>query len=518
MAERFSQANRVFECAKSVAIGQLRVEHRAFQSFSDGLSTLRRTLGTEMRSDLWKRFLRPLNYYRFDAMAAPLPFNHEGLRGPERVESAQQCLQAVVAAYPDFSQAAKLLTDTLTNLTELSAAPLLAGLESSGDSKDARSTGVVICESRLLESVTEMLGSCGSNGRFRVVLPEELTRDIAFSHLVVVGDVRWYPRWLLFAPRAVQVTLLGYHWTGRARGSQPWFGPDQPGHPILPSAEITQTKQRRPIEPERDWKDLRPGLDLDAIRTVLRDGRSPSVRGTSTELVSARLIELIGDRLFLVESDELTQVWSIDLEDDEDRLLRQRRVTELRSGMFVLVRTVGAGDLVIPIADRLMGSRCRTLRRRQTVWKARLRDAVRKRGLARVARQLSGKGCSAASENNVRRWMSESPHVIGTRGRRDFEVILEFVDLADQRDKYLQSMTLIRRAHRRAGQHVRRQLLRQLVARTDELARGVATFELDEGGGEIAAYRIRTISSDRAMASATRLRRVLTIHEGADVV
>ncbi|WP_212750602.1 hypothetical protein, partial [Streptococcus pseudopneumoniae] len=95
---------------------------------------------------------------------------------------------------------------------------------------------------------------------------------------------------------------------------------------------------------------------------------------------------------------------------------------------------------------------------------------------------------------NVRNWMSYRS--IKTEDQRDFRAIMQFVGLEDQCDDYWRTMALIDSAHRKAGQHIRRLLMKQiLTSDLQDLEKlGRMDFELEDAEGvSLAGLRVKNI-------------------------
>ena len=74
--------------------------------------------------------------------------------------------------------------------------------------------------------------------------------------------------------------------------------------------------------------------------------------------------------------------------------------------MFLLLKTSGGGDYIVPLANRILGSEADKLRASQKGWKDRLRKLKNNNGTDWVINELRSLGCSIASPTNLRNWMS----------------------------------------------------------------------------------------------------------------
>ncbi len=103
--------------------------------------------------------------------------------------------------------------------------------------------------------------------------------------------------------------------------------------------------------------------------------------------------------------------------------------------MFIVLRTIGSGDYIIPVANRILGNEAEHLRELQKLWKSRLRDAVRLKSLHNVSWELVKLGSKLAkTQQNIRNWISDTS--IRPKDDRDFDAILCFVDLGNKLNEF----------------------------------------------------------------------------------
>ena len=115
-------------------------------------------------------------------------------------------------------------------------------------------------------------------------------------------------------------------------------------------------------------------------------------------------------------------------------------------------------------------------------------------------------GSLKANETNIRNWMSYKS--IRTGDYNDFAAIMQLVGLCDKAKECWEIMGMIDTAHRKAGHHIRKLLLRKVLeSDLDELQRlGKMEFELSEvDSGSLTAFRVRNISNEIMKASVSLL-------------
>jgi len=182
--------------------------------------------------------------------------------------------------------------------------------------------------------------------------------------------------------------------------------------------------------------------------------------------------------------------------------------------LYLLLRTSGGGDFIAPLADRILGAVAAERRTQQAGWKSRLVAAAHERfGMlsrrelaARVAGNLRAQNLSEARPANVHYWMSSK--CIHPRKEEDFAAILAFAGIADRTQELWEAMGEIDRAHKRAGQAIRRMLLQKIATSSLEpLERdGEMVFDLGEqDGGTLTAFQITGISDEEFEISADRI-------------
>jgi hypothetical protein len=228
---------------------------------------------------------------------------------------------------------------------------------------------------------------------------------------------------------------------------------------------------------------------------------------SSFDDVPAKIAVLESGFGVFLEDDESASVLTFNLEtDDLTQRIRRTPVQRLVQGMFVLLRTTGGGDYILPIADKLLGKTAPYLRNCQREWKVQLRRVVAQSSLFEVSVRLLDAGSTCANETNVRNWMF--PRNIKTHDPKDFAAIMRVIGLQDRTDEYWSAMAAISQAHQRAGQHIRRVLLRRLqeVDLTTLERHGRLEISLpDVDAGSLTAFRIIDLASSGQLVATTKL-------------
>ena len=506
-----SDVSAIYDCSSCVKIKRKRVKHNEFRSFCLALKSFERSLGEAVEEDYWREFLRPLRRYRFYLCAAPLPFNHPTVCQPESLELLRKHLLNCEFIYPNFKAAAQDIFNRLTGLSELCGNPLLDSVAEL--SARYREGALLLKESRLILAVEEILASSPVLSGIQVVVPSQLRGSTCYKTLAVIGPQRWFREceYIFTAARAREIQIVHYNWiTDNWKPESVFVGSEKvpesaPEYSLIPEAEEVKGSSGtegtvNSLEPEEI---LLPSLNWSQIAKKFCRS-SPESLDREEENIEARLFLLEGGEAVFLDAD--TSAMVIDGEADEP--VKRIKVADMAPGMFVLLRTSGGGDYIIPLADRILGEKAQRTRELQQLWKTRLRKAVSSSNLLEVSVNLLDLGSALADEVSVSRWMSET--AIRPKDDRDFDAILQFVGLGDRVDEFHEAARVLDSAHKRAGKHIRGLLIEQ-VRNSDllQLERlGRMDFELPEAdGGRMTAFRVVDIAPDPIMVATEMLAR-----------
>ena len=162
------------------------------------------------------------------------------------------------------------------------------------------------------------------------------------------------------------------------------------------------------------------------------------------------------------------------------------------------------------VADRILGPQAAIARAKQRQWKQLLRDSILKEGAIVSVEKLRMYGSRIANETNLRNWISDRN--IKTAGFEDFNAIMTLIGKAEHAQTYWDTMGMIDRAHRKAGFHIRRLLLRQVHEANLKQLQDQGTLEFtipNEDGGSITAFRIEQVAPETYQIPHTRLGHII---------
>jgi hypothetical protein len=390
--------------------------------------------------------------------------------------------------YPDLVNPAFAILDLLTKLLDYPQDPLLGKLLELTDAE--QKIAWVIKESRLIPYVEELVAKLNLP-QLNVVHPLQLKDLTCYDRLIVIGPSRWFPESIFTAARAGQIDILIFDWIKDRWKPQDVFV--SPHKSSGPSNRKYVTVEER--ETSSRWEDIDPESLFIIINkassvtsTLNKEGRD------EYEDVIAMCMFLEDDWAVFIEASEGAKTLVIDPDEDTGHRIARILAKEIKPGMFILVRTSGGGDYIVPVADKIMGSQAQHAREHQKRWKELLRNYAKRNGLFKTSIDLLDLGSDVANEINVRNWMS--PRSIRTRKYNDFLAIMRLVGLAGVAQEYWTIMKRINRAHHKAGFEIRNLLLERVKDLNMEILQkqGRMDFKLpgeDEGG--LTAFRVESV-------------------------
>ncbi len=503
-----SSATDVYRGASRCEITRHWVDHPALAEFSRSLRAFVQLLGDDADDEFWRRSLGPIRQLGFTFCAAPLPFTVAAAAAGIDWAKLHRQVRLCEQSFPDSYEAIAKLVQQLEGLTSETVSPFIATLEQI--QQQGGELGVVLRNSRMNQAVADFFASKATLSNTRVLSPTQLRGGHLGSLLAVIGPCGWFPEHVFSAPRAVAIHVISLHWIRDHWKPGPIFlhesdtsGNRSRNHRIGAMPNIIGKNRLENNSPT----DLDPVIHpVDLLPPILSFGRNerPLVgqSNASEETVPARLCHLSGQRASFVAAYDGSSTLIIDTSETGNAVVKRIPAKELEPGHYLLLRTSGGGDLIAPLADRIMGDMAEKRRLEQTEWKQRLISTAAERFNSADSRELSAfvsaelqsRNFSQARHANVHYWMSSK--CIRPRKIKDFVAILTFAGLEERCHELWEAMGDIDRAHKRAGFAIRRLLLDKIgTTSLEPLERnGEMVFELsDEDGGTISAFQITEI-------------------------
>lgn len=512
-------ASRLYETASKCQITRHWLDHAGLADVSRSLRALVQTLGAEVEDEFWQRTLSPVRRLVFAFCSTPLPFDRATAAVSIEWDKLNLQVRRCQQLYPDSHAALASVVQKLQSLGAETVSPFTAVLESLHSSTGGMS--VVLRNPRMNQATSAHFADSVWLRNARVVSARQLREAYFCDVLVALGPCAWFPDYVFTAPRAAHIHVVCYSWI-----RDPW----KPGPVFLNGSYLdsdTSCKHLVGALPKlvtqspshiSALSDLRP-LELLPPLPPFGKHASHAPEGHNSgcareETLPARLCHLSGDRAVFVSADEGASTLVIDTSETGDSVVRRVPAGELEPELCLLLRTSGGGDFITALADRMLGDQAAERRVQQAGWKAQLLTAAQmqfgalsRRELAsRVAAALCARNMTRTQPANVHYWLSTK--CIRPRKKEDFAAMLSFAGIAGQTEELWKAMTEIDRAHKCAGQAIRRMLLQKIATSSlEQLERdGEMVFDLGEqDGGTLTAFQITGISSEEFEVSADRI-------------
>lgn len=518
-------ATEVYNNASRCEINRHAVDHSGLADVSRTVRTLSLSLGDEADDAFWRETLGPIRKLAFAFCSVPLPFREivkaTGTDWGRIHRQVRLCEQM----FPDSHHE---LATLVTRLEELSAggdSPLVAPLENLIQPNSI--LAVMIRNPRMNQATARYFSNTRNFRSARIVSPAQLRGPYVCDTLVTVGPCAWFPEFVFSAPRVGAIHVISFRWIRDSWKPGPIFlqvaegdGSNSHTHRIgvLPRV-AAQSPAENEVPPDIQPDDLLPPLPSFKGISHHTSGSHPESGGES---VTARLCHLGGGRAVLVATDEGASSLIIDTSETGRSSVRRSPCAELEPGFYLLLRTSGGGDLIEPLADRILGELASERRSQQSEWKnlllavasGRFGQLGRRELASRVAYELRLRNSSQARAANVHYWMSEK--CISPRKLEDFQAIMAFAGVQERTEELWHAMQDIDRAHKRAGFLIRRMLLQKITeASLEPLERdGEMAFDLgDHGGGTLSAFQITAIQDEEFEVPADRIGILLDTEE-----
>ena len=173
----------------------------------------------------------------------------------------------------------------------------------------------------------------------------------------------------------------------------------------------------------------------------------------------------------------------------EQLAITNRTINEINEGEWILFRNNSNSDLVIDIANRMLGEKHRIYRKYQSKWKKRLEHFIDTYGIQKVIRVLQNKGIKQANLINIHNWLS--PTNIRTNNFEQLLIALKFRQ--EDVQQILHATEVLHGAHLKAGREITSELIKELDEDKVEeiIEHGYATFTSPLMPG--ASFNIETV-------------------------
>jgi hypothetical protein len=505
----------VYNNATRCQITRRWVNHPDLANVSRSLRALVQSLASEVEEEFWRHTLGPLRKLAFAFCSVPIPFTQAAHATAIDWEKVQRQVRLCEQLFPDSHKPLSNLAQSIQKLSAENGSPLIGPIEEL--LQHSGSLSVMIRNPRMNQAVETYFNGNPAFANAKVVSPSQLRGAQLCDTLIAIGPCAWFPEYVFTAPRAGAIHVISYRWI-----ADNW----KPG-PILlhrPEALRGQNCHHRigtmprvnvaSVATDHTLSDIQPADILPPLPGFAVGANHSSQTGANHETILARLCHLCGNRAVFVGADEGATSLIIDTSDMGIASVRRAPSEQLEPGHYLLLRTSGGGDLIAPLADRVLGDSAVKRRSQQAEWKQKLSARACERFGALSRRELSSKiaaelrleHLSNARPANVHYWMSAK--CISPRKVDDFLAIMTFAGLKERTDELWSAMEEIDRAHKRAGFFIRRMLLQKIADTSLEpLERdGEMVFDLgDQDGGTLSAFQIIGIQPEEVEVPTDRI-------------
>ncbi len=502
--------NKIYNNSCVCNIIRHNIVHDELYHISVALTSLRNSLGLEAEEEFWRQTLIPIRRFINFLCSTPLPpitiAAPSGIDWCKLDHQVHLCQQL----YPDFHSSLIELVQRVKNLKGES--PFVEHLELLCIDGISVSVFMNIKKKNINRAVEKYFNEFKMLKKAEIVSSTQLRGAYLCDRLVIIGPCAWVPECIFLSPHAHEIHVINFSWLHDKWKPSSVFESDSQSittrsvsHGIGRLPEIINKSGQ--LFCSEDFHgvssvDLLPPPPTFSKELLYNAGWEPC---HNEELAQAKLCYLAGGYAVFVPIDDNAAQLAIDLSNANKPLVRRVPVGALEPDMYLLLRTAGGGDLLIPLANRILGSIGKVRREQQAVWKSQLISTAKEqfgelnRGAlaSEVSKYLSSKVEGQVSPANVLYWMSSKS--IRPRKKEAFVAILEYSGLQAKSEELWAAMEEIERAHRIAGHTIRKMLLhRVLTMSLEPLKRdGQMIFDLGEqDGGAISAFQIINMSDD----------------------
>lgn len=495
------KADTIFQCVQNLELTLVESDSPELEHYAARLRSLLRTIGEDTQDEYWHEALRGLREFSFRLGGSLVSADLIAASAEDLGRKVKQNREICGQVFPQYLDAYDCLATDLALIARNPCSKLLDSFAEIARSLGSRTNIAILVCGRPLVPWTES----GISGRLRhtnvsVLVPWEVRGSECYDTMFVVGPTHWYQRWpfVFTAPRAPHVFRLKYSWT-----------PDYPVQSIaLPGSfsgldeqtiavPVSSGTNRDPIV--SDVFDLTHSTK--SIAQIVESARP----ATGEDRVDAWLVLLEGQSHVFLGTEDST-VLVIDLDAEGDERVRREETRDVEPGTYILLRTRGDGDYIVPWADKILGDRRDDFRHKLENWKSALRGIVVRRGYAGTIKLLKQSGVGNPNELNLRNWAYGN--TILPQARQDFDAVMDLVGLSSLSDEYWLSLKSVQNAHKKAGQEIRSALLAEVKVRdlTPLRGKGKMTFPLlRDDAVSLTAYRVIEVARGLVSVGPTKL-------------
>jgi hypothetical protein len=464
------------------------LESNDYFFYSKAISNFFHSIEEIQYEDEWKGLRRKLRRLLFLLTSAPLNNEYLSIKLDETAAYIEWFISDKNNNYPSLCEDVSIILNYIVKISQTEVTITKRHF----DEKISELKGniaIVLKDTKLIP----IIESIYSQDRFSVCSINSIKSLDTFDYIFCFGPINrwWFPEYISSSGRAKNIETIKYIWQNNYYDTQ--------NHFCSPLKPITVVKNENPINISPS-DSIPPDLSLPSINIneiIESTWNSSNDLDKEIELVEALVLQLENDNYSYIDKDENSKVQVIDLE-NEIAPVQKISTNQLEKDMYILLKTSGGGDYIIPLANKILGPLAEKCRKSQTLWKQKLRKLVYENGKNWVINQLLQHGCSIANNINLSNWTSY--RAIKTNKVHHFLGIMEVIGLKNEGKTIWKEMNLIFNAHLKAGRIITKELIAGItVEDLEELQKmGELEFELpDKDAGSITAFRIIAISDTK---------------------
>jgi len=459
------------------------VAWQCLDSFNESLRTFEDRLKLQQIDESWRSFLRFCRTFRFFLVSTPLPplqiikkvSGWPGFGGISLNQLKENLDETSSLLY-------KRVLDSFTALQCEQDNPLCqkAVADLSATQLEGKRIALLSPDARLSDEIARHLSKCLDHSGISCVRPAELKSSNIYDELLVFGPTRrrFYDgsEFVYSNPRAISLRLYTpscfpttiptpYRFEG-----SPHRSPGYSGYSALQSFAAPSVNKddlamaltvRQADVCDHAWLDSLPPL-------VVTEGvfsNNETAEEWDNEPVAAKQVLLGADHAVFLDAESSLYRLTRERKGGDDKWIcsgvEHTDVRDVGAGDVLLFQAAGGGSMVAEIADQLLGEDSMNYRDAQNLWKSKLRLFVltssSSHGVLKLMRQ---KGSNIRTAATVRNWCASWN--IGPGSWRDFDRLLEILDLQEHRERIFKATNAIRAAHRKAGFQLATRLLEMM--------------------------------------------------------
>ena len=286
-------------------------------------------------------------------------------------------------------------------------------------------------------------------------------QTIAFSKLYNFGMPRVYDRggltFLLRSPVSQEIIFIAYSHEKNNEITQNGFD----------ARELKSLIERSSDQsPDVDQNNTEHELPDEYSRTVRFKRRDTFLHDTEENIAAWKVI--LGDGKTGTYLDPESTHYTLDFKNVEGRFIcnsvDETLVEEIDQESLLVFNTHGGGNMLVPVADAIMGSDAARNRKLQEEWKKALGKIIFDTNENTVIWKLRHVGSKAANKINLNNWKSLDSRKIAMKDLEvDFRAVLKVLGLESRYEEFTAAVIAIRDSHRAAGLQLIAQLRNSLI-------------------------------------------------------